>query len=150
MGLVESKKCWQRSLRNIGKQDSPMDLHSKTFSIFSSRWPNSALCRHHALCLLVQVLERKNLIGWLVSDVHLGSHRLWPEGGVMENKYGCQVLSCGQNGHLRRGPVFWHCRKLSHLLSGSFPLLSMPRDLPVLALTITSSSVLHLPHCRPY
>lgn len=98
---------------------------------------------------LVQVLERKNLIGWLVSDVPPGSNQLWPEGGVMENKYGCQVLSSGQNGHLRGGPVFWHCRKLPHLLCGLFPLLSMPRDLPALT-TITSSSFLHLPHCRPY
>lgn len=147
---MESKKCWQPSLRKIGKQDSPMDLHSKTFLIFSSLWPNSAPCKCHALCFLAQVLERKNLIGRLVPDVPPGSNPLWPEGGVMENKYGCQVLSSGQNGRLRRGPVFWHCRKLPHLLCGIFPLLSMPRDLPALTLTISSPSFLHLPSCRPY
>lgn len=94
MGLVESKNCWQRNLKKIGKQDSPMDLHSKTFSIFSSHWPNSAFCRHHALCFLVQVLERKNLIGWLCQMF------IWDP-----ISYDLRVVSCRTNMAVRSYPV---------------------------------------------
>lgn len=83
-----------------------VDLHNTHFrpSLGNCYWPNSAGSKHQARCLSVQVLERKKLIGWLGSDVHLGSNQLWPGDGAVKTKHGCQVLPCAPKGYVREVP----------------------------------------------